>query len=91
LDLTALPKEKVGVVAAACRVSSEVVTANAIKIHADRLQNTQGVLLLALPTAPKQVNLNGTALAADGFEFDNGSLRIRFANSAAGIDLAVTR
>jgi hypothetical protein len=91
LDLSALPPGKVGTVAAACGVHHETVTAETIKLRADGIEDSNGVLLLALPTAPKSVTINGAALQADAMDYANGILRLRFNNLAAGQDVVVQR
>jgi hypothetical protein len=55
------------------------------------LEGSHAVVLIALPVAPKTVKVSGTALTADEFEFKDGVLRIRFANSATGVDVEVAR
>ena len=91
LDLSALPADKIGVVAAACRVRDETVAPTSISFRADGLENSQAVVLLMVPEAPKSVTVDGKALSADAFEFSNGILRIRFTNTARGLDVAVNR
>jgi hypothetical protein len=91
LDLSMLPKDKIGVVAAACGVHGETVTADSIKFRADGLEGSHAVVRVAMPAAPKSVTVAGTALAADAFDYADGALRLRFMNSAAGVDVVVAR
>ena len=49
LDLSTLPKDKVGVVAAACRVRDETVTNESIKFRADGLEGSHAVVRIAMP------------------------------------------
>jgi len=89
LDLSKVPVGKVGVVAAACRVLSESVKGNSIEICADGLEGSNAVMLIALPAAPKAISLNGRAVPADEFDYNNGILRLRFSNSAGGVDVEI--
>jgi hypothetical protein len=91
LDLSRLPSDKVGVVAAACRVQNESVTPDSIKFRADGLDQSQAAVLLMIPQPPKAVTINGIALPASSYDYDNGILRIRFTNTASGQDVIVTR
>jgi hypothetical protein len=91
LDLSMLPADKVGTVAAACGVHDESVSADSIKLRADGIENSNGVLLLAIPAAPKSVTINGVPLPADAMDYTNGILRLRFNNVAAGQDVVVQR
>jgi hypothetical protein len=91
LDLATLPKDKVGVVAAACRVRNETVTNESIKFRADGLEGSHAVVRIALPLAPKSVTVGGVALTTDAHDYAAGTLRIRFTNSAAGVDVTVLR
>jgi hypothetical protein len=81
----------VGVVAAACRVSNEVVKDDSVKFRADGIEQSRSVVLMMLQTSPKSVMVDGKALPADASEFANGTLRIRFTNRASGLDVNVNR
>jgi hypothetical protein len=91
LDLSKFPSGKVGVVAAACRVSHEVVKDDSVQFRADGIEQSRAVVLMILPTSPKSVMVDGKALPADAYEFANGTLRIRFTNRASGLDVNVNR
>jgi hypothetical protein len=91
LDLSVLPKDKIGVVAAACRVRGETVTAGSIRFRADGLAGSHAVVRIAMPLPPKAVTVGGVALNADAYDYADGTLRIRFTNSAKGVDVVVVR
>jgi hypothetical protein len=91
LDLSKLDQNKEGVAAAACRVRDEVVTAETIKFRADGLENSNAMVLLLLPVAPKSIRIDGNALPAESFDFSKGVLRVRFANSAKGKSVEIRR
>jgi hypothetical protein len=91
LDLSTLPKDKVGVVAAACRARGETVTNESIKFRADGLEGSRAVLRIAMPGAPKAVTVGGVAQGSDAYDFADGTLRIRFTNSAAGVEVVIQR
>ncbi len=79
VDLDASP---VGVViAAACRVKDETADATSISFNADGIENSEAIVCLRLPKAPKAVRIDGNPTS--DFEYDaSGVLRIRFINHA---------
>ena len=91
LDLSMLPKDQVGVVAAACQVRDEVVTPASIKFHTDGLEGSNAVVRVAMPAAPKSVSVGGTPLEAGAFDYADGTLRVRFINRATGVDVEIMR
>ncbi len=91
LDLSKLPKGKVGVVAAACRVRDEVVSAESISFRAEGVQGSRAVVRLVMPGAPKAVRVGGAVLTTDAYDYADGSLRMQFSNAAAGVDVLITR
>jgi hypothetical protein len=84
LDLSTLPKDKIGVVAAACPVRNESVTTESIKFRADGVKGSDAVVRVAMPLLPKAVTVGGIALAANAYDYADGTLRMRFINSATG-------
>ena len=91
LDLSTLPKGKVGVVAGACRVRGETVTNESITFRAEGLEGSHAVVRLALTLAPKAVTVDGVALTPDAYDYADGTLRMRFINSAEGVNVVVLR
>ena len=91
LDLSTLPKGKVGVVAAACRVRDETVTNQSIKFLADGLEGSRAMVLIAMTAAPKAVIVNGVALTSEAYDYADGTVRLRFTNSAEGVKIMVLR
>jgi hypothetical protein len=91
LDISKLPAGKVGVVAAACRVQNQKVTADKITFHADGLEGSHAVVLLTIPAAPKSVAVAGVALAPADVQFADGTLRLHFTNTAAGQQVNIAR
>jgi len=89
--LSKLPKDMIGVVAAACRVRGEAITADSIMFRADGLAGSRAVVRVAMPFPPKAVTAGGVALGADAYDYADGTLRIRFTNSAARVDLVIVR
>ncbi len=77
------------VIAAACRVRDEIPTSNEISFCAEGVADTNGVALLLLPHAPKAVRVNGQPVLGSTFNFNDGTLRIRFQNSPAGVHIGV--
>ncbi|MDB5353930.1 MAG: hypothetical protein JWN24_383 [Phycisphaerales bacterium] len=91
LDLSALPKDKVGVVAAACRVRGETVNQESIKFRAEGLEGSRAVVRIAMPRSPKAVTVGGAAPNSDTYDYAGGTLRMRFTNSAAGVEVEIVR
>ncbi|MDF2441003.1 MAG: hypothetical protein JWN98_1987 [Abditibacteriota bacterium] len=91
VDLNAFPRNRAGVVAAACRVRDEVVTPRSIRFHATGQSETNAVVRLLLPRPPRAVLMNGAPLPAQSFDYADGTLRLRFPNSIDGVSIEVTR
>ena len=91
LDLSTLPKGKVGVVAAACRVRDETVTNESITFRADGLEGSHAVVCIAMTLAPKSVTVDGVTLTPDAYDYADDTLRVRFTNSADGAKVMVLR
>ncbi len=91
IDLDALPSDRIGVIAAACRAREEVVTDDSITFRADGVEDSPAVVTLMLPAAPKSVSVDGKELPADAHDFAGGLLRVRFTNRAKGVAVEVRR
>jgi hypothetical protein len=91
VDLDRYPKDHVGVVAAACRVTNEKVTDESITFDAIGQADTNAVVSLLLPQSPRGVTIDGQALPPEGFDHQNGVLRVRFPNRAETIRVSVSR
>jgi hypothetical protein len=79
VDLAAAPK--VAIIAAACRVRDEKDASNSIQFNTDGIAESNGIICLKIPSAPRSVTMDNTALPADAYEFQNGLLRLRLANT----------
>jgi hypothetical protein len=91
VDLDRYPKDHVGVVAAACQVTSQKVTSESVTFDAIGQADTSAVVSLLLPHIPNAVNINGKPLPANAFDYEDGVLRIRFANRAETVRVNVVR
>jgi hypothetical protein len=91
IDLASLPKDTQGVVAAACRIKDQKITADAITFHADGIDATGAVVLVAMNHAPASVEIGGKAMPADVIDYADGILRLKFANSVEGTQISITR
>jgi hypothetical protein len=78
VDLDATPK--VGVVAAACRVRDEKISFSELQFNVDGIDQTQGVVVIKAPRAPRTVTMDNKPLSPDSFEFRDGLLWVRFTN-----------
>lgn len=91
LDLNAFPKNRARVMAAACRVRNEVVTSRAVRFRAEGQSDSNAVVRLLLPRAPRAVLLNGVPVAAQNFDYADGTLRLRFPNTPDGVTIEILR
>jgi len=72
VDLDATPE--VAVVAAACRVRDTKTASDRIEFTTDGIDQSNGLICIKIPTAPKSVSMDSKPLAADSYEFRNGLL-----------------
>lgn len=79
------------VVAAACRISDETLTDATLSFKADGLEGSDAIVCVRLPAAPKDVTIDGIALDAKSYSYNDGILRIRFENKADPKQVEVLR
>jgi hypothetical protein len=91
VDIERYPKDYVGVIAAACRVTNEKVANEAITFDTIGQGGTNAVISLMVPTPPKSITIDGHAMDAAATDYQNGILRIRFANRAEVIAVHILR
>ena len=91
VDLDRFPRERPRIVAAACRVTGEAVTPTAVRFRADGIAETEAVVRLILPKPPRSVRVGGTPLPADAWDYSDGTLRLRFPNTSAGVAVEILR
>jgi hypothetical protein len=72
-------------------VRGEAVTDESIKFRADGVEGSRAVVRIALPSAPKAVTVAGVALPSDAYDYADTTLRIRFKNTAEGVDVVIQR
>lgn len=91
VDLDSIPKGHQGVIAAACRVQRHVVTADSVKFHADGIAQSPAVVCVAMNEPPRLVELDGKPLGASSYDYADGILRLRFVNTAEGVEVVIHR
>jgi hypothetical protein len=91
VDLDRFPKDHVGVVAAACRVTNEKVSTESVTFDSIGQSDTNAIVSLLLPQAPKSVTIDGKPSDAAATDFQNGVLRVRFQNRAENVSVSVSR
>jgi hypothetical protein len=89
VDLDRYPSDYIGVLAAACRVSNESVTEQSMGFDSIGQAETNAVVSVRLPRAPKGVMVNGEKLAGGGYDFGDGVLRLRFGNRGETIRIVI--
>ena len=91
MDLDHYPKDYVGVVAAACRVTNQKVADESVTFDTIGQAETNAVVSMLLPQAPKGVTVNGKPLDASATDYQDGVFRMRFPNTAETISVCVSR
>ncbi len=89
-DLDFNRSKKARVVAAACRVRDEVSSKRSLQFRASGIAETKAVVRAIVPSSPKSITVAGKPLAATDYDFEGGSLRLRFPNSIDGVDVNIT-
>ena len=64
IDLDRYSKDYIGVIAAACRVTDEKITSESITFDTIGQAETNAVVSMLLPTAPRRVTINGNPSVA---------------------------
>jgi HSP20 family molecular chaperone IbpA len=72
-------------------VRDEEITAQSIKFSADGIEGSEGVTCIRLPKAPKSVTADGVVLDLAAANFEDGVLRVRFANRVEPVKIEITR
>ena len=90
VDLDAI-KDAEGVVAAACRVTEQKVTAEAISFKADGIEGSNAVVRVKMAKQPAAVKVGEEELPAEAWDYAEGMLRIRFENKADGVGVEIRR
>jgi hypothetical protein len=81
LDLDRLSPPVAKVIAAACRVRDEHTDGRTLRFQVDGIGDTNAVVAIAARTAPEEVLVGGKALPVLQYDFADGVVRLRFANS----------
>ena len=82
VDLNVAPKDSgPRVLAAGCRVRREVASTNQFSFLADGIAHTQAVMRVRTARPATTVLVGGKPLAKTNYEWDQGTLRLRFPNS----------
>ena len=89
IDLDALPKGHEGVVAAACRVRQHSILPDSIRFHADGIDRSTAVVCIAMNRPPRSVEVSGRALDVGSYDYADGLLRLRFPNTAEGVNIVI--
>ena len=89
VDLDRYPKDFIGVIAAACRVSNEEVTSASVSFDAIGQAETNAVVSMLVPRSPTQVTMGGNPATPDAFDYADGVLRLRFTNRAETIRISI--
>jgi len=88
-DLNAARDEQPHVVAAACRVRNEHLNGKTLQFYAEGLADTQAVIRCAVPSAPKQVLVDGKPLTDAAYDAASQTMLLRFANSTSPLPVEI--
>ncbi|HPU28282.1 MAG TPA: hypothetical protein PK458_19045 [Phycisphaerae bacterium] len=91
VDLDRYPKDYVGVVAAACRVTNQVVTDETVTFDTIGQAETAAVISVLMPQPPRHSTINGAPLVPGSSDYADGVFRMRFPNLAQTIRVVITR
>ncbi len=89
VDLDRFPRGRPRIVAAACRVRDEKVSGGSFRFHAEGIAETPGVVRIILPAAPREVLADGKPVPASDYDWEDGTLRLRFPNTPEGVAIEV--
>jgi hypothetical protein len=89
VDLDRFPRDRPRIAAAACRILEERASGSVFRFRADGIAGTQGVVRMILPRAPRDVRVNGASLPSSAYDWEDGTLRIRFDNSPDGVQVEI--
>jgi hypothetical protein len=90
LDLDGVRASGPKVVAAAGRVRDEHADGETLRFSVDGVGDTNSVVAIAARTAPIKVLVGGKEMSASQYDFAEGVVRLRFANSVEKEDVKVT-
>lgn len=89
LDAAANSSRQPRILAAACRITGEAASRTGLQFHASGIGGTQAVVCVALPRHPKLVLVDGRQVTLAPEDHADGTWRIRFPNSVAGVSVKI--
>lgn len=88
-DLNAPQSGSSRIVAAAARVRDEQTTGNELTFRADGIGGTNAVIRIRAKAAPRKITLGSSAVEPSQYDFEQGTLRLRFANSPEPVNIKI--
>lgn len=89
VDLSAFDRSRPKIIAAACRITEEAVNGPTLRFRAEGIAESNGVVRLILPHPPRVVTADGKPLPPERYDWEDGTLRVRFPNSPQGVTVEV--
>jgi hypothetical protein len=77
------------IMAAACRIREERVESAVLRFQAEGISDTNTIVQVASRRPPTEVLVNGRPLETSKYDFSQGMLRLRFANSVEPVKVEV--
>ncbi len=88
VDIDALPR-KTCVIAAACRIAEEHITARRMQFKAIGVESTPAIVCIKMPRRPSRVEVAGRAHNKTAWHYSGGILRVKFPNAASGVKVDI--
>ncbi|MDQ2712220.1 MAG: hypothetical protein M3Y72_26330, partial [Acidobacteriota bacterium] len=88
-DVDKLASAKPAVAAASSRVTDEQAENDTLRFRAEGIGDTQSVVRIATRSKPSDVLIGGKEADTGEYEFSNGTVRLRFANSVDGVPVEI--
>jgi hypothetical protein len=89
LDLHAIERGSPRVVAAACRITDQHGGPRQLRFRAEGIAGTQAVIRISVPAPPSAVLVDQKPWETAQYEYEGGSVRMRFENSVEGHSVEV--
>ena len=89
-DLNATPAgANPSVIAAACRIREQTASAEKLSFLVDGIENTQAVVRIRTQLKPVRMLVGGKLVDRADYDLDQGTLRLRFTNSAQPVPIEI--
>jgi hypothetical protein len=88
-DLDRIESAQPVIAVAASRISDAELSSDTLRFRAEGIADTQSVVRIASRNEPTAVMIGGEKANAKQYEFSDGAIRLRFANSVDGVPIEI--